>query len=560
MCAATAPAPDMNLRLLPLMTLMLAGPALGQPASNPFRDLAAPTAGWVEPPPKPRIVPVNPDDPSAGERLQVQVLTPTNRYRWPTPPPMGWAELRDPAALPLQTPEIAADGAIGFTPRLPVLEEELRPTEQAQVAAILADFSLSQLAALNQFFLAQPEGDRGAFVRIILERRPAALPAVLRVLSVLDADERHAVARDIFIREIGQWIAIPDLAVAVDTQTAAAMLSFRNIPAICDNVAPAMQPQCQTARAQFVKLYGWSRKGPGMVEAKRGIAPFMAQLYRSGADAVAQNSKRKMADERRQLGQQRNEWDRLHLCGAAYLGDNWVITAAHCIDTSPQFTGARFLAERRIRMGTLDIHESGQTWGIDAVVLHGGYGSALDGNDIALIRLKGPPQGTPDERIAPVTLPFRPQPIGRTLQVTGWGVTGVATRGNDIRDIRNSLQEASRLLRVGELKLLTSTVCNTNAHFKARGYRVGSSQLCAGSTDGVDTCRGDSGGPLVLPRAGQPAVLVGLVSYGPGCGQANTPGVYTDVHRFVGWVAAAKAQARSGMIIDWRPGRCRHEG
>lgn len=466
----------------------------------------------------------------------------------------------DPDALPLQAPAGDADGALAFIARLPALEDELDPAEQAQVAPILAAFSLYQLTALNQFFRAQPEGDRGAFIRDILEKRPLALAPVLRVLAALDADERDAVAHAIFVREIRQWVAIPDLALAVDTNTATAMLLFRNLSTLCDNAAPEIQARCRTAQAAFLKLYGTAIKGPGMVIAKRGIAPFMAQLYRSGADAAAQNSARSKSVERSQLGQQRNEWDRLHLCGAAYLGNNWVITAAHCIDRPPAFTGAQFLAQRRIRMGTLDIHESGQSWAIDAVVVHGDYDSAVDGNDIALIRLKGPAEGTPDERIAPVAIPTRPQAIGSMLQVTGWGVTGVTARGGAKFDIRNQLQQASRLLRVGTLRLLASTVCNSNRHFRDRSYTVGPGQLCAGSRDGVDTCRGDSGGPLVLPRAGRPAILLGLVSYGPGCGQADTPGVYTDVFRFAGWVAAARAQARPGMIIAWRPGRCRRDG
>jgi secreted trypsin-like serine protease len=50
--------------------------------------------------------------------------------------------------------------------------------------------------------------------------------------------------------------------------------------------------------------------------------------------------------------------------------------------------------------------------------------------------------------------------------------------------------------------------------------------LCAGGT-GTDTCSGDSGGPLEAPIAGGGYRLVGLTSWGIGCGQR--PGVYTRV-------------------------------
>lgn len=50
---------------------------------------------------------------------------------------------------------------------------------------------------------------------------------------------------------------------------------------------------------------------------------------------------------------------------------------------------------------------------------------------------------------------------------------------------------------------------------------------------GSDACQGDSGGPLILEGSEPGAdVQVGIVSFGAGCGRANTPGVYTDVRRY----------------------------
>lgn len=53
----------------------------------------------------------------------------------------------------------------------------------------------------------------------------------------------------------------------------------------------------------------------------------------------------------------------------------------------------------------------------------------------------------------------------------------------------------------------------------------------------VDTCQGDSGGPfLCRRRADRRYEVVGLTSYGAGCGAPNTPGVYTSMRGHEEWV------------------------
>merc|ERR1712203_888989 len=62
--------------------------------------------------------------------------------------------------------------------------------------------------------------------------------------------------------------------------------------------------------------------------------------------------------------------------------------------------------------------------------------------------------------------------------------------------------------------------------------------ICAGGVDGKDTCKGDGGSPLVCQSKFDPTsyVQAGIVAWGIGCGEDNTPGVYASVSKGVCWI------------------------
>lgn len=67
----------------------------------------------------------------------------------------------------------------------------------------------------------------------------------------------------------------------------------------------------------------------------------------------------------------------------------------------------------------------------------------------------------------------------------------------------------------------------------------GDSQLCAGSKyEKKDTCKGDSGGPLQVKQEHMDCMysVVGVTSFGRGCGNIGVPGVYTRVSHFADWI------------------------
>jgi hypothetical protein len=69
--------------------------------------------------------------------------------------------------------------------------------------------------------------------------------------------------------------------------------------------------------------------------------------------------------------------------------------------------------------------------------------------------------------------------------------------------------------------------------------------ICAGLEEGGrDSCQGDSGGPLYeLSKLNQP-VQIGVVSWGKGCAEAHTYGVYASVGYFENWIRHYVPNAR----------------
>ncbi|CAH2223927.1 serine protease 55, partial [Pelobates cultripes] len=68
---------------------------------------------------------------------------------------------------------------------------------------------------------------------------------------------------------------------------------------------------------------------------------------------------------------------------------------------------------------------------------------------------------------------------------------------------------------------------------------------------GSGTLKGDSGGPLVCQSSTNSNwYQVGIVSWGRGCGQPKTPGIYSMVSNYIHWIhkEAAKEEKPLGII------------
>ena len=112
--------------------------------------------------------------------------------------------------------------------------------------------------------------------------------------------------------------------------------------------------------------------------------------------------------------------------------------------------------------------------------------------------------------VQPISLTISEPAAGSLAVVSGWGTLNFG----DI-DLPSELQAV-------EVYIVPREECNsTYANYDG----ITENMICAGVPGGgKDACQGDSGGPLVVG-----GLLVGIVSWGIGCAEADYPGVYSNV-------------------------------